>query len=44
MINFCDYYTDDKHRVRLEPRMDSMDPADYINASYIDVGSLNTIW
>ena len=21
--------------------MDSMDPADYINASYIDVGSLN---
>ena len=41
-LNFCDCLilytcTDDKYRVRLEPRMDSMDPADYINASFLDV-------
>ena len=30
---------DDKYRVRLQPKLGSMDPADYINASLVDVSS-----
>ena len=28
---------DDKYRVKLQPKLGSMDPADYINASHLDV-------
>ena len=28
---------DDKYRVKLQPKLGSVDPADYINASHLDV-------